>query len=77
MAKLSEFGKDISKRLIDLSKPQTWLIEEVRNKTGLYFDDSYMYKIKTGQLSTPKIVQAICEILEIQDCNQDTSAEAQ
>ncbi|MEQ2657306.1 XRE family transcriptional regulator [Lawsonibacter asaccharolyticus] len=77
MAKLSEFGKDISKRLIDLSKPQTWLIEEVRNKTGLYFDDSYMYKIKTGQLSTPKIVQAICEILDIQDCNQDTSAEAQ
>lgn len=77
MAKLSEFGKDISKRLIDLSKPQTWLIEEVRNKTGLYFDDSYMYKIKTGQLSTPKIVQAICEILEIQDCNQDTSSEAQ
>ena len=76
MAKLSEFGKDISKRLIDLSKPQTWLIEEVRNKTGLYFDDSYMYKIKTGQLSTPKIVQAICEILDIQDCNQDTSSEA-
>ena len=77
MAKLSEFGKDISKRFIDLSKPQTWLIEEVRNKTGLYFDDSYMYKIKTGQLSTPKIVQAICEILDIQDCNQDTSSEAQ
>ena len=77
MAILSEFGKDISKRLIDLSKPQTWLIEEVRNKTGLYFDDSYMYKIKTGQLSTPKIVQAIRDILEIQDCSQDTSAEAQ
>ena len=77
MAKLSEFGKDISKRLIDLDKPQTWLIEEVRSKTGLYFDDSYMYKIKTGQLSTPKIVQAICEILDIQDCNQDTSSEAQ
>ena len=75
MAKLSEFGKDISKRLIDLSKPQTWLIEEVRNKTGLYFDDSYMYKIKTGQLSTPKIVQAIFEILDIQDCNQDTRVE--
>lgn len=75
MAKLSEFGKDISKRLIDLSKPQTWLIEEVRNKTGLYFDDSYMYKIKTGRLSTPKIVQAICEILDIQDCNQDTRVE--
>jgi hypothetical protein len=77
MAQLTAFGKDISKRLIDLNKPQTWLIEEVRSKTGLYFDDSYMYKIKTGQLSTPKIVQAIRDILEIQDCNQDTSSEAQ
>ena len=77
MAQLTAFGKDISKRLIDLNKPQTWLIEEVRSKTGLYFDDSYMYKIKTGQLSTPKIVQAIRDILEIQDCGQDTSAEAQ
>lgn len=67
MAKLSEFGKEISKRLIDLDKPQLWLIEEVRSKTGLYFDDSYMYKIKTGQLSTPKIVQAIKDILEIQE----------
>ena len=56
MAKLSEFGKDIGKRLIDLDKPQVWLIEEVRNRTGLYFDDSYLYKIKTGQLSTPKVM---------------------
>lgn len=75
MAQLTAFGKDIGKRLIDLDKPQTWLIEEVRNKTGLYFDDSYMYKIKTGQLSTPKIVHAIRDILEIRDCNQDTKSE--
>ena len=72
MAKLSEFGKEIGKRLIDLDKPQLWLIEEVRSKTGLYFDDSYLYKIKTGQLATPKIVQAIRDILDIQDCNQDS-----
>lgn len=73
MAQLTAFGKDIGKRLIDLNKPQTWLIEEVRNKTGLYFDDSYMYKIKTGQLSTPKVVQAIRDILEIRDCGQDST----
>lgn len=73
MAQLTAFGKDIGKRLIDLDKPQTWLIEEVRNRTGLYFDDSYMYKIKTGQLSTPKVVQAIREILEIRDCDQDST----
>lgn len=77
MAQLTAFGKDIGKRLIDLDKPQTWLIEEVRNRTGLYFDDSYMYKIKTGQLSTPKVVQAIREILEIQKCDQDSTEPVQ
>ena len=77
MAQLTAFGKDIGKRLIDLDKPQTWLIEEVRNRTGLYFDDSYMYKIKTGQLSTPKVVQAIREILEIQECDQDSKESVQ
>ena len=77
MAHLTAFGKDIGKRLIDLDKPQNWLIEEVRNKTGLYFDDSYMYKIKTGQLSTPKVVQAICEILEIRDYDQHNNETVQ
>lgn len=77
MAQLTAFGKDIGKRLIDLDKPQTWLIEEVRNKTGLYFDDSYMYKIKTGQLSTPKVIQAIRDILELPECANDTTDEVQ
>lgn len=67
MAQLTVFGKDIGKRLIDLDRPQVWLIDQVRQRTGLYFDDSYLYKIKTGQLSTPKIVQAIRDILDIQE----------
>lgn len=65
MAQLTAFGKDIKKTLIDLGKPQRWLIDEVRERTGLYFDDSYMYKIQTGKLATPKIVQAICEVLDL------------
>mgnify|MGYP000886549236 FL=1 len=65
MANLTLFGKECKKRLIDLDKPQMWLIEQVRAATGLYFDDSYLYKIQTGQLSTPKIVAAIKEILEM------------
>jgi hypothetical protein len=67
MAQLTVFGKDIGKRLIDLDRPQVWLIDQVRQRTGLYFDDSYLYKIKTGQLATPKIVQAIRDILDIQE----------
>lgn len=75
MAQLTAFGKDIGKRLIDLNKPQTWLIGEVQSKTGLYFDDSYMYKIKTGQLATPKIVRAIREILDLPEQGQNTKVE--
>lgn len=59
------FGKEIKKRLVDMGRTQAWLIERVQEVTGLYFDRSYMYKIQTGQLSTPKIVQAIREILEL------------
>ena len=59
MAQFTVFGKDIKKRLIDLEHTQ------VRQTTGLYFDDSYLYKIQTGQLATPKIVSAIRDILEL------------
>lgn len=73
MASMTEFGKEIGKRLIDLEKPQTWLIEQVRLRTGLYFDNSYLYKIKTGELATPKIVQAIREILDLPEQIQRTT----
>ena len=66
VATTTPFGKMIKRRLIDLDKNQTWLIEQVKEKTGLFFDSSYMSKIMTGKLRTPGIVQAICEILDIQ-----------
>lgn len=66
MAQFTNFGKNIKKTLIDLDKNEVWLIEQVKKKTGLYFDNSYLYKIKTGQHSTPNIVTAICEILGIE-----------
>ncbi len=52
-------------RLIALGESHEWLIENVSSATGLYFDRSYLNKIKVGQLSTPKIIQAIREILDI------------
>ena len=70
MAQITEFGKEIKKRLVDLEKTQVWLIRGVKERTGLYFDDSYLYKIQTGQLSTPKIVQAIREILNLPEQDQ-------
>lgn len=68
-AKLSNFGKAIKKRLLDIDQNQNWLIERVKEKTGLYFDSSYMAKILNGTHKTPSITQAICEILEIESAD--------
>lgn len=66
MTPLTPFGREIKHRLIDLNKRSAWLIEEVKNKTGLYFDSSYLYKIMIGAHKTPKVIGAICEILNIE-----------
>lgn len=65
MAKTSDFGKAIKVRLVELDKDQSWLIERVKEKTGLYFDSSYLWKVMAGVLATPKIVQAIREVLDL------------
>jgi hypothetical protein len=49
-----------------MGKEQKWLEEAVSEKTGLYVDNGYFYKILTGKRSAPKIVAAICEILNIE-----------
>ena len=66
MAKITEYGRKIKLSLMDAEKTQTWLISEVHQKTGLYFDDSYLYRIMYGTLRTPKIITAINEILNIE-----------
>lgn len=48
-----------------MGKDQKWLEKSVSEKTGLYVDGGYMYKILTGQRNAPKIVNAICEIMSI------------
>jgi hypothetical protein len=49
-----------------MGKEQKWLEEAISEKTGLYVDNGYMYKILTGQREAPKIVAAICEVLSIE-----------
>lgn len=65
MDKTCEFGKAIKIKLITLGKTQNWLIEQVKEKTGLFFDSSYLYKIMVGKAKTPSIVTAIREILDL------------
>ena len=67
MANLSDFGKSIKIRLIEMNKTQRWLVNEVKKRTGLYFDDGYLYKLLVGLNNNPTMVKAIKEILEIED----------
>jgi hypothetical protein len=65
LSKFSDFGLCVKTELLRLGKEQKWLEETVSEKTGLFVDGGYMYKILTGQRNAPKIVAAIREILNI------------
>ncbi len=46
----TDFGKQVRIRLIELGKTQEWLIEQVKERTGDFFDSSYLHKLLTGKL---------------------------
>lgn len=80
MAAMSDFGKEIKKRLIDLGETQEWLIEQVRERTGDYFDGSYLWRIMVGRIPAdrgnfgkPGKADVIREILEIPEQVQHTT----
>ena len=64
---LTPYGKAIKIRLIELDKPQTWLIEQVKERTGQYCDSILLYKLSTGQLNVPKIRAAVNQILDLDE----------
>ena len=67
LSKISDFGLVVKTELLKKRRTQKWLEEEITKKTGLYVDSGYMYKILTGQRNAPKIVESICEILNIEN----------
>lgn len=64
-SKFTDFGLCVKTELLRQGKTQKWLEEAVSEKTGLYVDNGYMYKILTRERTAPKIVAAICELLDI------------
>ena len=66
-SKFTDFGLCVKTELLRRGKEQKWLEEAVSEKTGLFVDSGYMYKILTGQRNAPKIVAAIREILNLQE----------
>lgn len=71
MAVKTPFGKQVLKKLVDVNKNQKWLQDEITAKTGLYVDSSYLNKALTGKYVSPKIVQAIREILALPEDTED------
>lgn len=68
----SDFGKAVKVRLIEMDKTQTWLAQAVSERTGLYFDTSYLSKVLTGSYSQDKFVEAIRDVLGLPE---DTKVE--
>lgn len=69
--KFTPFGLCVKTELLKKGKSQKWLEEQIRAKTDMFVDSGYLYKIFTGERSAPKIIQAIKEILDIQDTPTD------
>lgn len=70
VAKVTSFGIAVKVRLMEMQKTQTWLIEQVKERTGAYFDSSWLHRIMTvegfcerGYDGEPSKVDIIREIL--------------
>ena len=64
-SKFTDFGLSVKMELLRRGKSQIWLIDEIKKTSGMFVDDSYIYKILTGQRAAPKITEAISAILNI------------
>lgn len=63
---MSDYGKTVKIKLLEMGKKQEWLISEIRNRfPDIYVDGSNIYKILTGEIKSGKVVSAINEILHI------------
>lgn len=77
MTKPTDFGKAVRIRLIEMGQTQGWLIEQVRNRTGDFFDSSYLHRLlagktpgDTGRGGKPGKVDVICEILGLEKAEE-------
>ena len=64
---ITEYGKAIKGKLMDINETQDWLVGQVAAHTGMYFDTSYLHKVMVGKLKSEKILNAINEILQIEE----------
>lgn len=67
MANITDFGIEVKTKLLKHPlRTQEALAAEVSAKAGLSVDGAYLSNIFAGRRNSPKVCQAICEILEIE-----------
>ena len=62
---ITDFGREVKKKLIDIGKTQRWLAIEISTRTELKPDDRYLNKVLSGKRNSPQIKKAVKEILGI------------
>lgn len=68
MRELTEYGKKVKMKLIDLGKTQEWLIKEVKKENPeIFVDASVLRKIFTGEIKQSALVPIINKILNLQE----------
>ncbi len=67
---LTPFGKVIKIKLIELNQPQEWLIERVKERSGMYMDSSNLYKIMTGTVHSDVLEEHIREAIGLKEVHE-------
>lgn len=63
---LTDYGKKVKTRLIELDKTQKWLITEVNKRVSITMTSSYLNRIMIGKVVSSSAVPVINEILGIE-----------
>ena len=60
---ITDFAKEVKKKLVDMTQKR--LAQEVNERTGLRSDEQYISNVIRGSKTSPRIKDAISEILGI------------
>lgn len=66
MRELTPLGWNMKIAMLHKRMTNSELAEKVAEDTGMFCDDSYICKIKTGERNPDKIISSIKKILEIE-----------
>ena len=66
-SKLTTFGLCVKTELLKKGMTQEELVTRVKEDTGMFLDNGYLYKILTGNRSPEKIISSIKKILEMEE----------